>query len=74
CYEEEEGVLLFYQCNVSDPVAVKAAAKRIQEEGRCPTIIFNNVGILHGKPILELEPKAAKVCFDRTNPINQVSG
>ncbi|WAQ93231.1 hypothetical protein PtA15_18A289 [Puccinia triticina] len=61
--EEEEGDLKFYQCDVSDPVAVAAAADRIREEVGSPTIIFNNAGIVHGKPILELEPDELKKTF-----------
>jgi len=61
--EQEEGDVHFYQCDISDPLAVEAAADRIREEVGSPTIIVNNAGIVHGKPILELEPHEVQKTF-----------
>lgn len=61
--EQEEGDVHFYQCDVSDPLAVEAAADRIREEVGSPTIIVNNAGIVHGKPILELESHEVQKTF-----------
>ncbi|POW03426.1 hypothetical protein PSHT_11704 [Puccinia striiformis] len=58
--EEEEGDLKFYRCDVSDPKAIEAVAERIKEEVGSPTIIVNNAGIVHGKPILELDSAELK--------------
>ncbi|PLW06028.1 hypothetical protein PCANC_27398 [Puccinia coronata f. sp. avenae] len=59
----EEGDVHFYQCDISDPLAVEAAATRIRSEVGSPTIIVNNAGIVHGKPILELEPNDIQKTF-----------
>jgi len=61
--EQEEGDVHFYQCDISDPLAVEATADRIREEVGSPTIIVNNAGIVHGKPILELEPHEVQKTF-----------
>ncbi|KAI7939655.1 hypothetical protein MJO29_014391 [Puccinia striiformis f. sp. tritici] len=61
--EEEEGDLKFYRCDVSDPKAIEAVAERIKEEVGSPTIIVNNAGIVHGKPILELDSAELQKTF-----------
>ncbi|KAF9916240.1 hypothetical protein BX616_004263, partial [Lobosporangium transversale] len=43
-----------YICDVSNPEDIVRVAKEIREDVGEPTILVNNAGIVHGKPILDL--------------------
>ncbi|KAJ9667631.1 hypothetical protein H2201_002166 [Coniosporium apollinis] len=46
----------FYKCDVGDCGQVERAAKQIERDLGTPTILINNAGIMHGKPLLQLSP------------------
>ncbi|KAK3062039.1 hypothetical protein LTS18_004949 [Coniosporium uncinatum] len=51
--EESRGIT-FYNCDVGDKSQVEQAADAIRVDLGTPTILINNAGIVHGKPMLEL--------------------
>ncbi|KAH9816508.1 hypothetical protein DFH28DRAFT_965474 [Melampsora americana] len=53
----------YYQCDVSDPKAVKVVADQIKVEVGHPTIIINNAGIVNGKMIVDLDPNEIQRSF-----------
>ncbi|KAK0333694.1 hypothetical protein LTR91_022487 [Friedmanniomyces endolithicus] len=52
--EESEGLasVKFYKCDVGDAEAVVRAREQIEKDLGTPTILINNAGIVHGKPLL----------------------
>lgn len=46
----------FYQCDVTDPAAIKVVADKIRKELGEPSIMINNAGIARGKTILATTP------------------
>ncbi|KAK0266406.1 hypothetical protein B0A54_04898 [Friedmanniomyces endolithicus] len=52
--EESEGLanVKFYKCDVGDAEAVAKAGEQIEKDLGTPTILINNAGIVHGKPLL----------------------
>ncbi|WPH00373.1 Hypothetical protein R9X50_00320000 [Acrodontium crateriforme] len=54
--DESDGLarVQFYECDVGDADAVEKAKTRIEDDLGAPTILINNAGIVHGKPLLSL--------------------
>ncbi|TKA81531.1 hypothetical protein B0A55_02987 [Friedmanniomyces simplex] len=52
--KESEGLaaVQFYKCDVGDAEAVGRAKQQIEKDLGTPTILINNAGIVHGKPLL----------------------
>ncbi|KAK0280077.1 hypothetical protein LTR35_008227 [Friedmanniomyces endolithicus] len=52
--EESEGLasVEFYKCDVGNAEAVARAKEQIEKDLGTPTILINNAGIVHGKPLL----------------------
>ncbi|KAK0878951.1 hypothetical protein LTR87_007268 [Friedmanniomyces endolithicus] len=52
--KESEGLasVKFYKCDVGDAEAVAKAGEQIEKDLGIPTILINNAGIVHGKPLL----------------------
>ncbi|KAK0282487.1 hypothetical protein LTR91_001472 [Friedmanniomyces endolithicus] len=52
--EESEGLatVKFYKCDVGDAEAVVRTREQIEKDLGTPTILINNAGIVHGKPLL----------------------
>ncbi|KAL6707759.1 hypothetical protein ACN47E_003880 [Coniothyrium glycines] len=67
--EAEEKGVVFYQCDVSDATQVEQAVAKVVKDLGPPTILINNAGIVHFKPILETT--AAEV--ERTFQVNTLS-
>lgn len=44
----------FFQCDVSDAIAVEAVAEQVKREVGHPTILINNAGVVCGKMITDL--------------------
>ncbi|OCK77745.1 NAD(P)-binding protein [Lepidopterella palustris CBS 459.81] len=61
--EAEEKGIAYYQCDVGDRKQVEEVGKRIVEDLGPPTILINNAGIVHGKPLLELSPEEIESTF-----------
>ncbi|KAF9183785.1 hypothetical protein BGZ50_004074 [Haplosporangium sp. Z 11] len=53
-----------YICDVSNPEDIARVAKEIREDVGEPTILVNNAGIVHGKPILDLSIQDIKRTMD----------
>ncbi|EON67512.1 hypothetical protein W97_06880 [Coniosporium apollinis CBS 100218] len=54
--EGEVNGVEFYKCDVGDRAQVERAARQIERDLGTPTILINNAGIMHGKPLLQLTP------------------
>ncbi|KAK5108562.1 hypothetical protein LTR62_008219 [Meristemomyces frigidus] len=54
--KESEGLagVEFYECDVGDAEAVEKVKGQIEKDLGTPTILINNAGIVHGKPLLSL--------------------
>ncbi|KAI9929304.1 hypothetical protein ASPWEDRAFT_111994 [Aspergillus wentii DTO 134E9] len=54
----------FYQCDITSPEAVHAAAQQIRKDVGHPTVLVNNAGIANGKSILDEADEGTKRIFD----------
>ncbi|KAH4307964.1 hypothetical protein HBI56_024410 [Parastagonospora nodorum] len=67
--EAEEKGVVYYQCDVSDPKQIEAAAAKIVEDLGPPTILINNAGIVHKKSILDTTTEEVEQTF-RVNTLS----
>lgn len=54
----------FYEVNVTDPNAIKQAAKKIKQEVGDPTVLINNAGVITGQTILGGSMEGIRRTFD----------
>ncbi|CAH7671389.1 hypothetical protein PPACK8108_LOCUS6163, partial [Phakopsora pachyrhizi] len=59
----EDGDVVFYQCDITDPKAVREVASKIRQEHGHPTILVNNAGVVRAKLIIDLEPEEVQRTF-----------
>lgn len=52
-----------YECDVTDPEAVRRAGELVRKDVGDVTILVNNAGILHGGALLDLEDSQIKKTF-----------
>ncbi|KAK3112788.1 hypothetical protein LTR53_010558 [Teratosphaeriaceae sp. CCFEE 6253] len=69
--EKSEGLagVKFYMCDVGDVEAVGRAKAQIEQDLGTPTILINNAGIVHGKPLLQLDAAEIEKIF-RVNTLS----
>ncbi|CAI6324858.1 unnamed protein product [Periconia digitata] len=67
--EAEDKGVLYYECDISDPKQVEAAAAEILEDLGPPTILINNAGISRPKSILDSTAEEVEQTF-RTNTLS----
>src|SRR5947207_16022876 len=61
---EKASNVYFYECDITSPKAIAAAASKIRADVGEPTVLINNAGIARGKSILDSSENDIRSTFD----------